>query len=102
MRVLIVGRNVNEIRRLRDLFVDAPGIEVRAKPITNGHADPLHGVDLEPDVVVLHCGPGQSADLAAWMARPTERRPALIVVGPAGQADITRLAIRSGARDFLA
>ncbi len=100
-RVLVAGRDPTEIRRLRDFFVGTPDIEVRARVISNGHADPLYGVDVEPDLVVLHCGAGHAEALSAWRDRPAERRPALIVVGPAGHADITRLAIRSGARDFL-
>ena len=101
MRVLVAGRDPTEVRRLQHHFIGTPDIEVRARVISNGHADPLHGIDLDPDLVVLRCGAGHAEDLSAWITRPAERRPALIVVGPAGHADITRLAIRGGARDFL-
>ena len=76
-------------------------VDVRAHVITNGHVDPLQGVDFAPDLVLLHIEPNRTAELSAWAARPASSRPPLIVVGPGGHAEATRLAIRSGARDFL-
>ena len=78
-----------------------PSIDVNVRVITNGHVDPLHGLNFVPDIVLLHFAPNQISELSAWATRPAHGRPTLIVVGPGGQADATRLAIRSGARDFL-
>jgi pilus assembly protein CpaE len=77
------------------------GFDVRVHAITNGHTDPLYGVDFAPDIVLLHFEAKRTAELSAWATRPLEGRPILIVVGPGGDGDSTRLAIRSGARDFL-
>ena len=101
IRLLVASRSANTARLLQSHLSGVTGIEVRTQIIANGHADPLHGVEAEPDVVLLHVGAAQTAELAAWSMRPTPRRPALIVIGPAGDAEITRLAIRCGARDFL-
>jgi len=77
------------------------GLEVQSHIVTNGHVDPLEGVAFDPEIVVLHFEHKKTAELAAWAARPVEGRPVLIVVGPGGDGEATRLAIRSGARDFL-
>jgi pilus assembly protein CpaE len=77
------------------------GLEIQSHIVTNGHVDPLEGVAFDPEIVVLHFEAKKTAELAAWAARPLEGRPVLIVVGPGGDGEATRLAIRSGARDFL-
>jgi pilus assembly protein CpaE len=100
-RVLIVGRTGATLEMLKGYLHGVPGIDVRVHVITNGHVDALEGIDFKPDIVLLHFAAKQTAELAAWAARAVEDRPTLIVVGPGGHADATRLAIRSGARDFL-
>lgn len=100
-RVLITGRRGAAVEALRNQLNGVAGIDVRAHVITNGHVDPLQGVDFAPDIVVLHFEANRTAELSAWAARPATGRPQLIVVGPGGHAEATRLAIRSGARDFL-
>jgi pilus assembly protein CpaE len=100
-RVLIAGRTGSALELLNTYLHGVAGIDVQMHIITNGHVDPLQGIDFAPDVVLLHFEAQKTAELSAWAARPLEGRPVLIVVGPGGQADATRLAIRSGARDFL-
>jgi pilus assembly protein CpaE len=100
-RVLIAGRASVALQTLKAYLQGATGFEVRVHSITNGHTDPLHGVDFVPDIVLLHFEAKRTAELSAWATRPAEGRPILIVVGPGGDGDATRLAIRSGARDFL-
>ncbi|HEY3731855.1 MAG TPA: hypothetical protein VGL28_11410, partial [Steroidobacteraceae bacterium] len=100
--VLITGRKGVVLETLKLYLQGLPGIQVRLHLIANGHLDPLQGIDSTPDIVLLHFEANRTAELSAWAARPTQGRPTLIVVGPGGHADATRLAIRSGARDFLA
>src|SRR5258708_2903804 len=100
-RVLIVGRASAAIETLKAYLQGSAGLDVRGHVITNGHIDPLEGIDFTPDIVLLHFEAKRTAELSAWTARPKEGRPILIVVGPGGDGDATRLAIRSGARDFL-
>jgi pilus assembly protein CpaE len=100
-RVLIAGRSASALQLLKGYLQDVPNFELRVNVISNGHIDPLHGIDFAPDIVLLRFEAERTAELSAWAARPAEGRPALIVVGPGGHADATRLAIRSGARDFL-
>jgi len=100
-RVLIAGRASGAVQTLKTYLQGATGFDVRAHIITNGHTDPLYGLDFTPDIVLLHFEAKRTAELSAWAARPLEGRPVLIVVGPGADGDATRLAIRSGARDFL-
>ncbi len=100
-RLLIVGRSGTAVETLKSYLIGTTGLDIRGHVIVNGHVDPLEGIDYTPDVVLLHFETKRTAELAAWAARPAEGRPVLIVVGPGGDGDATRLAIRSGARDFL-
>ncbi len=100
-RVLIVGRSGAAVETLKAHLLGSAGLEICGHVITNGHLDPLEGVDFTPDIVLLHFEAKRTAELSAWAARPPEGRPVLIVVGPGGDGQATRLAIRSGARDFL-
>ena len=100
-RVLIAGRSAAALQVLWNHLQGIPNIEARLHAKPNGHADPLHGIDFTPDIVLLRFEANQTAELSAWAARPAEGRPKLIVVGPGGHSDAMRLAIRSGARDFL-
>jgi pilus assembly protein CpaE len=70
--------------------------------ISNGHTDPLYDVHPAPDVLVLRFDAESLAELATLGKTSPETRPPLIVVGPAGSPEAMRLAVRSGARDFLA
>ncbi|MGH8230893.1 MAG: AAA family ATPase, partial [Steroidobacteraceae bacterium] len=99
--VLITGRKAVVLETLKLYLQGLQGIEVRVHVIANGHADPLDGIDFAPDIVLLHFEANRTSELSAWAARPAKGRPTLIVVGPGGHAEATRLAIRSGARDFL-
>lgn len=101
-KVLLTSRDSSALRVLQHCLAQQSEFESHVRPITNGHVDPLHGLDFTPDVVVLRVDSGHLAELTAWSAKDgASSRPPLIVVGPAGQADAMRLAIRSGAKDFL-
>jgi pilus assembly protein CpaE len=100
-RVLIVGRNRAVLDKLKSYLESETAIDVFVNVMTNGHVDPLQGATVVPDIVLLHFEAQHTAELSAWAGRPAKGRPTLIVVGPGGHAESTRLAIRSGARDFL-
>lgn len=101
IRVLIASRAAAPLRALQQCLAGRSKYEVHARLISNGHTDPLHGVPFDPDLVVLRFDAEHLAELAAWNASHAAARPPLIVVGPAN-AEAMRLAIRAGAKDFLA
>ncbi len=99
-KVLLASRVQSALRALQHCLAAQSEFEVHARLISNGHTDPLYGLDFTPDVVVLRFDAEHLAELAAWTEKDASSCPPLIVVGPAG-ASAMRLAIRSGAKDFL-
>jgi pilus assembly protein CpaE len=58
-------------------------------------------VDPLPDLVVLHLSQLWREELEAIAALPADRRPALIVIGPASDVNVMRTAMQAGARDLV-
>jgi pilus assembly protein CpaE len=102
LKVLLASRSPEALKRLEAGLAGAPGLTVATRLISNGHTDPLHGIQAHPDVLVLRFDADSLAELATLAQSSPEHRPPLIVVGPAGSPEAMRLAVRSGARDFLA
>ena len=102
IRVLIASRSPAPLRALQQCLAGRSKFEVHTRLISNGHTDPLHGVPFDPDLVVLRFDAEHLAELAAWTGHNATSRPPLIVVGPAANSEAMRLAIRAGAKDFLA
>lgn len=101
LRILLVSRS----REVLDELEAAVRSHARAVPerqlVVNGHVDPLHGVTAAPDALVLHLSHNWREELGALIQRPAEQRPALVVLGPAADMNVMRLAMQAGARDFL-
>ena len=100
LNILIVSRRKEMLDHLERMLRSA-SFAPRRQLNTNGHVDPLHGVDTLPDLVVLHLSQLWREELETIAARPSERRPALIVVGAASDVNVMRLAMQAGARDLL-
>jgi pilus assembly protein CpaE len=100
-KVLLASRLASPLRDLQQCLEEQREFEIHARLINNGHADPLAGLSFQPEVVVLRFDAEHLAELAAWSGKGAASRPPLIVVGPAGHPEAMRLAIRSGAKDFL-
>jgi len=101
-RVLLASRSADALRVLSASLASAPNVTLSTRLISNGHTDPLHDVHPAPDVLVLRFDAESLAELATLAQSNPDTRPPLIVVGPAGNPEAMRLAVRSGARDFLA
>lgn len=100
LKVLVGSRNRAVLDDLWGLIGSA-NFEVVRKHIINGHPDPLHGVTEMPDLIVLHIGPTGEAELASMLEHSRSARPPTIVIGPAGNMGCMRLAMQTGARDYL-
>jgi pilus assembly protein CpaE len=101
IRILVVSRSQPALKALEAALARRPEFECTFRLISNGHTDPLHGVDRLPDVLLLRFDPTQLAELATLAETDPSKRPPIIVVGPPANPEAMRLAIRSGARDFL-
>ncbi len=100
-KVLLASRLPEPLHELQQCLQEQREFEIHTRLISNGHTDPLHGLSFQPELVVLRFDAEHLAELAAWSGKGADLRPPLIVVGPAGHPEAMRLAIRSGAKDFL-
>lgn len=99
-KVLVGSRNRAVLEELWNMISPA-NFDVVRKHIVNGHPDPLHGVTEMPDLVVLHIGPTGESELASMLEHSPGPRPPTIVIGPPGNMGCMRLAMQTGARDYL-
>jgi len=102
LRVLLASRSKEALGRLSASLAGAKNVSSSTRLISNGHTDPLFDLHPAPDVLVLRFEAGSLAELATLAESSPDSRPPLIVVGPPGNSEAMRLAVRSGARDFLA
>jgi pilus assembly protein CpaE len=73
---------------------------VQRRWMVNGDLDPLNGVDIPPDILVLGvCGDSRQ-ELEA-LARRSGAKPPLIAISDGLEPAAMRLAMQAGARDFL-
>ncbi|WP_129645335.1 AAA family ATPase [Peristeroidobacter agariperforans] len=98
--ILLVARRKDMLDHLEQILA-AADFNPSRQLNSNGHVDPLHGVDSLPDVVILHLSHLWREELEAIAARSPDRRPALIVVGAANEMNVMRLAMQAGARDLI-
>ena len=102
LKVVVAGRSERALKSLAAALSAAPQVSCAIHLISDGQAKELSALQPPPDVLVLRFDGDSLPELAALADSSADSRPPLIVVGPAGNADAVRLAVRSGARDFLA
>jgi len=100
LNIVVVSRRKEVLDALQHIL-HAEGFATRQQLNTNGHVDPLHGIEDLPDLVVLHLSHLWREELESFIARTPERRPALILVGASQDVHVMRLAMQAGARDLL-
>ena len=102
LKVVVAGRSARALKPLVDALAGAAELECSTYLIGDGHAGMLSSIEPMPDVLVLRLDVDSMPELAALAGTSADGRPPMIVVGPAGHGEAVRLAVRSGARDFLA
>ncbi len=101
-KVLVAGRSKPEISHLVELLKMLPGLTVETRYMSNGHGDPLHGLDAAPpELLVLNLSDQWSEELQTLSSRSPATRPPMIVVGPADNMEVLRKSMHAGACDFL-
>jgi pilus assembly protein CpaE len=101
LRIVVASRDQEAISVLQAALAEREDCRVETRPIVNGHADPLHGLNSCPDALVLVLSGAWQQELAALVERAPEKRPPLIAIAEAGDAEAMRMAMQAGARDFL-
>jgi pilus assembly protein CpaE len=100
IKILIAGRNKEALTSLEERLPNSL-CQVSIRHISNGHADPLHGVPDLPDLLIFHMDENDEAELTCLTERPPELRPATLIIGPGGNTRLMRLAMKAGAIDYL-
>lgn len=100
LNILIVGRTREALGYIQKMIGEHEGWRTDIRVITNGHTDPLYGVDILPDVLVLQYS-DKGAELKHLITGKSTDRIPLIVFGPPNEAHGVRLAMQAGARDYL-
>jgi len=101
MSLLISSRDADSLQYLQGICQGMPSLEVTTRLVTNGHTDPLYGLERMPDLLLLRVSHLWREELAALLQRPAHERPPLLVCGPLEEREGMRLAMQAGARDFL-
>ncbi|WP_347927588.1 AAA family ATPase [Pseudomonas helvetica] len=101
LRLLISSRDATALRDLQSVCQRMPSLEVSTRLVSNGHVDPLYGLERMPDLLLVRVSHLWREELAALLQRPAHERPPLLVCGLLNEQDAMRLAMQAGARDVL-
>lgn len=101
LQVLLASRSKPALAELQAKLSAESRYELHSRHIENGHADPLYGLSLTPDVVVMTLTERGHHDLTELTKEQHALRPPMIVTAEHGDAQTMRLAMQAGARDFL-
>jgi pilus assembly protein CpaE len=99
--ILVAGRDKPHLDEIGGVFRDQTDLQVRIHHIGNGHVDPLHGITIHPDILLLVLSAAWEEELRTLKSRPASERPSMIVIGPAGNTQVMRKAMQAGACDFF-
>ncbi|ERI53966.1 chemotaxis protein CheY [Pseudomonas sp. EGD-AK9] len=101
MHLLISSRDAAALQHLQGVCRRIPGLQIDTRLVSNGHTDPLYGLERLPDFLLLRVSHLWREELAALLQHPAQERPPLLVCGPLEEREGIRLAMQAGARDFL-
>ena len=101
LQLLISSRDAPALNHLKTVSQRLPGLQVSTRLVSNGHRDPLYGLEQMPDLLLLRVSHLWREELDALLLRPAHERPPLLVCGPLEEREGIRLAMQAGARDFL-
>ncbi len=101
LQVLIVSHSEDAATELCNCLRDASNLEVQTRIITNRQPDPLSGVVVSPDLLLLRSGANSRDALESLGHYTLDERPPLIVIGDGSNPQSMRAAMQAGARDFL-
>ena len=100
--VLIAGRDKQELAALEHILKSQTDYAVTVSHASNGHFDPLHDINILPDLLLLCLSPAWEDELQQFSERPASIRPTVIVITETGhETQVMRHAMRAGARDLI-
>ncbi|WP_289536024.1 AAA family ATPase [Pseudomonas sp. SO81] len=100
-RLLISSRDPRALARMQEISQRLPGLQVVTRLVSNGHTDPLYGLEEMPDFLLLWVSHLWREELDALLQRPVHERPPLLICGALEEREGMRMAMQAGARDYL-
>ena len=100
LKIVVASRSRIAVDSFAACLTKHPEYDVIVRVISNGHEDPLYGLNDMPDLLLLHYGPN-SSELAYLAENGVRGQLPLIVCGPVNDPRAMRQAMRAGARDYL-
>ncbi|GGB88685.1 Flp pilus assembly protein [Marinobacterium zhoushanense] len=101
--ILIASRSPEALTQLKTALTLLPAdIDINCRLISNGHSDPLYGLERLPDLLIFRIGDSWQAELEALCSRPPDTRVPTLVVSSRSDSQAMRLSMKAGARDFFA
>ena len=101
LRVLLVGQPGPDLTEVETLIAEQRQLVLTTQPLGLGEPAPLSSPQLACDAIVLVVGEDWRSTLDACFTPGTTGKKALLVVGPGGDIELLRMAMRLGARDFF-
>ncbi|WJN57594.1 Type II/IV secretion system ATPase TadZ/CpaE, associated with Flp pilus assembly [Pseudomonas sp. SO81] len=86
---------------MQEISQRLPGLQVVTRLVSNGHTDPLYGLEEMPDFLLLWVSHLWREELDALLQRPVHERPPLLICGALEEREGMRMAMQAGARDYL-
>jgi len=99
--VMVTGRIREAVSSLAPALSEHPRLEIQERVVSNGHVDPLHNATGSPEILVLIASELWREELNMLISRPASERPELIVIGSSADAEMMRLSMQAGARDYF-
>jgi pilus assembly protein CpaE len=100
IEIMIAGRSKPAIAGLQAALSN-PDVEIKLRHISNGHSNPLYGIEQSPDILVFHLSDVGEDEISSLLENPENQRPTTLIVGPADNVNCMRLAMQAGVRDYL-
>ncbi|KEA65524.1 Type II/IV secretion system ATPase TadZ/CpaE, associated with Flp pilus assembly [Marinobacterium lacunae] len=100
--VLIASRSPDALTEIKQSLAMMPAsVDINCRLISNGHSDPLYGLERLPDLLIFRIGDSWQAELESLCARPHSARVPTVIVSANSDSQAMRLSMNAGARDFF-
>ena len=100
VNVTIVGHSSSGLNAIEQVLQDDAGIDLTRKLLLEGAADPFEDLPQTSNVMLLDLGDNWRDVLVSVASRSRRNKTPMIVIGPDGNTEMIKLALRAGARDF--
>lgn len=100
LRILLVGYAGDQFRQMESLLTQHAHILVTPMPLIKGEECPIASALDSCDVIILLVDENWRVTMQDCFGSDTQARKPLLIVGPAAEPELMRMAMHIGARDF--